>query len=53
MGKPELHKNSKRFGYGIDITFHTGGMTAKPVKPSQQQLSKASSLVVERQVINL
>ena len=38
MGKPELHKNSKRFGYGIDITLQTGSMTAKPVKPSQQQL---------------
>jgi hypothetical protein len=43
MGKPELHKNSKRFGHCIDITFQTGGMTAKPVRPSQPLLSKASS----------
>jgi len=28
-------------------------MTAKPVKPSQQQLSKASSLVVEWKMFNL
>ena len=38
MGKPELHKNCERFSHGIDITLQTGGMTAKPVKPSQQQL---------------
>ncbi len=49
MGKPELHKNSERFGHGIDITFQT----AKSFKPWQQQLSKVSSLIVERQVINL
>jgi len=53
MGKLKLHKNSERFGNGIDITFQPGCMTAKPVKPLQQQLSKASSLVVEQQVINL
>jgi len=40
MGKPELHKNSERFGHGIDITFKPGGMTAKPVKPSQHSFQK-------------
>jgi hypothetical protein len=35
MGKPELYKNSERFSHGIDSTFQTGSMTAKPVKPSQ------------------